>query len=436
MSRFNPKSAIRNRAGPPVLAQCRFAAYSCGLVETAPPQPERPGRSHGLRRFRARWFALFAIVLIALYLCWLMLQPFIEVLLWAIVLVIVFYPMHRRLLAKLKRPSLAAILSVLVVMLVILAPLALVTIAVVNEATDLVRDLEQGPGRFLDPGHPALRWLGRYVDVEQLISKRNLADVISQAVGWITARTFVIASEGLIILLKVIVALLTMYYLFRDAERIRAAMIKSLPLERTQTLRIFERTREVIGASVYGVLVIATIQAALAGPMFWALGIQAALLWTVVMFLLAMIPVGSFLVWVPAALWLGLSGYWGKALVLSIWCVAVVSMADYLLRPRLVGRRTRMHELLVLLSVLGGLQVFGPLGLVVGPVVVSITLALVDVFRTADRPPTAPPPVTLAERQAALRDVPPEDQGGGERSDDDTERDGVSRAGMTAAPES
>ena len=155
-------------------------------------------------------------------------------------------------------------------------------------------------------------------------------------------------------------------------------------------------------------LVIASIQAVLGGLAFWALGLPEPLLWSVVLFFLSMIPMaGSFIVWVPAALYLALTDHWVKALVLSLWCMGVVGMIDNVLRPRFVGKRTRLHELLIFFSVLGGLQVFGIVGLVMGPVVVAITLALVDVFRKADRPVGTDEP-TLIEQQAALRNVPME----------------------------
>jgi predicted PurR-regulated permease PerM len=177
-----------------------------------------------------------------------------------------------------------------------------------------------------------------------------------------------------------------MYYLFRDGERIMRALPEMLPLERSQSEAIFARTRDVISASLYGVLVIAIIQGALGGLAFWALDLPSAIVWAVVMTFLSMIPMaGSFLVWVPAAIYLGITGHWGKALILVAWGTLVIGTVDNFLRPKLVGERTRLHELFIFFSVLGGLKVFGVLGIVLGPVVLAITLALLDVFRHAER---------------------------------------------------
>jgi predicted PurR-regulated permease PerM len=178
----------------------------------------------------------------------------------------------------------------------------------------------------------------------------------------------------------------TMYYFFKDGENISRTIRDALPLEREQADGIISRTREVIDASVYGVLSIAIIQGILGGLAFWILGLPSAIIWGVVMTFLSMVPMlGAFLVWVPAAIYLALTGHWAKAVMLAVWGTLVIGMVDNFLRPKLVGSRTRLHELLIFFAVLGGLNVFGVLGVVLGPVVVAITLALVDVYRAAGR---------------------------------------------------
>jgi predicted PurR-regulated permease PerM len=386
------------------------------VIGREPPRPgdtPAPREGRGLKRFRARWFAMIGALAIALYLCWLLLEPFLDVLLWATVLAIIFYPVHQGIVLRTRfRPGWAAALSTLLVVAVILVPFAMVTVAVVNEATAVAGKLQDDAYRLLDPNAPAFRYVNRYVPIDRILNRQWLATVLSAGGGAIAGRTFSIAGDVVVVVFKIALIILTLYYLFRDGERITHAMLDGLPLERAQTQRIFDRTREVINASVYGVFVIATIQAVLGGIAFWALGLPSPLLWSVVMFFFSMIPAaGSFLVWVPAALYLGLSGHWIKAGILAAWCAGVVASVDNILRPRFVGKRTRMHELLVLFSILGGLKVFGALGLVVGPVVVAITLALIDIFSKAERRDPAATEPTLAEAQAALRNVPDEEEG-------------------------
>jgi predicted PurR-regulated permease PerM len=375
--------------------------------------PQTGAKTSPLERFGARWIGLLAATLIALYLCWLMILPFVEVFLWATVLVIIFYPVHVRILRRIGRPSGAAILSCLFVGIVIVGPLTLVAIAIANEAVDAADSLHAGVSKVLEPNSRVRLFAERWVDVNAFTGaqwKAALVEWVQERGGNLAGQTAQIAGRVLRALVKVVLVVFTMYYLFRDAERVKGALHDVLPLEWEQSHAIFVRTHQVISASVYGVVVIAAIQGTLGGLAFWMLGLPSPLMWGGVMVLLAMIPVvGSTIVWIPTAAYLLLTGHPYKGVFLIAWGAGVIGMIDNILRPKLVGGRTRLHELIVFFSVLGGLQVFGVLGLVVGPVVVAITLALLDVFRQVQRPPE----VTLHERtlmeaQAAIREVPDE----------------------------
>jgi predicted PurR-regulated permease PerM len=199
----------------------------------------------------------------------------------------------------------------------------------------------------------------------------------------------------------------TLFYFFRDGERIRQATYDMVPLERVQWQDIISRTRDVVGATVYGVLAIAAIQGTLGTFIFWILGLPSPLLWGVVMFFLSMIPMaGAFLVWAPAALYLALTGSITQAIVLVVWGVLVIGGIDNILSPRLVGRRASLHVLVIFFAVLGGLQVFGVLGLILGPVVVAMTLALIEMVRQSGHPPEETlPKETVMEEQAHLRET-------------------------------
>jgi predicted PurR-regulated permease PerM len=348
--------------------------------------------------FRASWIALVAALLAGLYLSWRIILPFVDVLLWAAVLVTVFQPVHRRLLRKLGRPAWTATLSTLLVVVTILGPVTLITLAVVDELRNVAANLDSNPVRLLDFDAPMLgpwlRWIDQYVDIERF---QNPAFVRERLEGWtgtLANSTIGVVGGAVSVVVQMFLVVFTMFYLFRDGEAIGRAAYDMLPLERSQTRDVIARTREVIGATVYGVIVIALIQGCLGAFIFWTLGLPSPLLWGVVMFFLSMIPMaGAFLVWAPAALFLAVTGAWTRAMVLVAWGVLVVGSIDNVLSPRLVGKRTRMHELLVFFSVLGGLETFGVLGVVLGPVVLAVTLALIEMVRQANRPPEE----TLAE---------------------------------------
>lgn len=358
-----------------------------------------------------RWIALWVVTALALYLCWLMLLPFVDVLAWAAVLVVVFYPVHKRLLARTARPSLSAILSSVLVLVAILLPLTLITLAVVNELSGVAQNLQANIASLLDPNSPItgrfLRWLGQYVNLSGLQPQEYIAERIKSMSGMLAGRMLGLVGGALGAVVQIFFVIFTMYYFFRDGDQIMRALRDALPLERSQSEEIFSRTRDVISASVYGVLVIAAIQGALGGLAFWALSLPSAIVWGVVMIFLSMIPVaGAFVVWVPAAIFLALTGHWIKALLLVAWGALVIGSVDNFLRPKLVGEKTKLHELFIFFSVLGGLQVFGVLGIVLGPVVLAITLALIDVFRTAGRRPQATAGEESVTEQVALKDNP------------------------------
>jgi predicted PurR-regulated permease PerM len=343
------------------------------------------------RKSQVRWAALLAATLIATYLCWLMLRPFVNVLAWAAVLVILFHPVHRRLVARTNRPATSAIVSCVLVILVILIPLTLITLALVREFSGAAQGLQHFASGLLDPNSPTtgrmLRFAGQYVDIEQLRNPDAIRGHVERVSGSLAQSTLGIVGGAVGAVVQVFFIIFTMFYLFRDGERIVRALPEVLPLETAQSEEIFTRTNEVIGASVYGVLVIAAVQGTLGGLAFWVLGLPSPLVWGVVMTFMSLIPMaGSFVVWVPAAVYLAATGQWWKAGLLVFWGAVVIGSIDNFLRPKLVGDRTRLHELFIFFSVLGGLQVFGVLGLVLGPVVLAITLALFDVVRHAGRP--------------------------------------------------
>ena len=337
-----------------------------------------------------RWWLLLVVTAISLYLCWRMLQPFLDVILWATVLVILFHPVHRRLVQRIGRPWLAALISCLLVILIILVPVSLITLAVVNELSGALESVQAGANYLLDPNSritgPVLNFLSRFVDVNQLRSEDFLVERIKGISGQLAGRTLGFIGGVVGAIIQTIFVIFTMFYFFRDGENISRTVRDSLPLDRDQADSIMTRTREVIDASVYGVITIAIIQGTLGGLAFWILGVRSAIIWAVVMTFLSMVPMlGAFIVWVPAAIYLALTGHWVKALMLTVWGTLVIGMIDNFLRPRLVGGRTRLHELLIFFSVLGGLNVFGVLGVVLGPVVLAITLSLIDVYRAAGR---------------------------------------------------
>jgi len=346
------------------------------------------------RKIYIRWLALLALAVAALYVCWLMLLPFVNVLAWASVLAVLFYPIHQRLVALTTRPSLSALLSTMIVIGVIVVPLTLLTLVVAKEIGEVAKNAQGFFRSLLDPSSPVIGrvmgWLGLRVDASHLDLQRYLLERLENISGAIAGRTLGLLGGVVGVIFQMFFTVFTMYYLFRDGDRIFHGMLEWIPLNAAETRQIFHRTREVIHASVYGVIVIAMVQGTLGGLAFAALGLPSAVVWGVAMFFLSMVPmVGSSVIWAPTAIYLAMSGHWGKALVLALWGALVIGTVDNFLRPKLVGERAGLHELLIFFSVLGGLQIWGPLGLVLGPVMIAVTLALFDIFKRLGLSPAA-----------------------------------------------
>jgi predicted PurR-regulated permease PerM len=334
------------------------------------------------------------------------------VILWAGVLAVVFFPLHRRIRLRVASPSGAAILSTLLVVVLILLPATFITIAVVRELAGAADNLQAGVQRLSSGTEiPVVGWIldraRTYVDIDPVAAQNFIAERLQSWGGALAASTLLVVGGAVGAIVQMVLVVFTLFYLFRDGDRIRAAVYAILPLERIQMHDIAVRTKEVIAATIYGVLVIAAIQGTLGTIIFSILGLPSPLLWGVVMFFLSMIPMaGAFLVWVPAAIYLALTGAYVKAAILVAWGALVISSIDNFLSPRLVGRRARLHELLIFFAVLGGLEVFGVLGLVLGPVIVAITLALIEMMRQAYRHPAETlPEETIMEQQSELRNA-------------------------------
>jgi predicted PurR-regulated permease PerM len=332
-------------------------------------------------RERVLVLALAAVTVAFFYLCYRLALPFLPAITWALAIAVVAHPLHQWMQRRLNGKSLAAGLTVLIVTMVLLAPAIFVVQQATSDAISSAERLQEAvsDGRWRESvgknAHlsSALDWIEREVNVKAQLEKLA-ADVLEGAKKFVSGSIYV--ATGLLIMLFLL------YYFFRDQDKILGGLRKSFPLSPRETETLFHDVRDAIYAVVYGTLLLAVVQGTLGGLMFWALGLPAPLLWGAVMALLAVLPVlGAAIVWVPAALYLALTGSWEKALILTAWGSIVVALIDNLLYPIIVKDRLRLHTVPVFIAVIGGLMVFGMAGIVLGPVVLVIASALADVWR-------------------------------------------------------
>lgn len=351
------------------------------------------------------WTFLGALLLVSLAFAALM-RPFFEPIFWAAVLVVLFWPVHRRVLAKMPRhPSLAALLSLLGCLLMVVLPLSLILTSLIAEVARLYQGFVDGGGiaplleRVLAAMPRQLQAALQRLQAGELAGlQQRLEEIAGQGVQFLAGRMLSIGQNTLHLAISLVLMLYLMFFFFLDGPRIVNAVRAAIPMDQAMQEELGGKVVTVLKATVRGNLLVALVQGALGGLMFWIVGIQGVLLWAVVMAVLSLLPaVGSWLVWGPAAIWLLATGSIWQGVVLIAFGVGVISTVDNILRPILIGKETRMPDYLVLLSMLGGLSAFGLSGFVAGPVVVALFIAIWQMF-SARRQQL---PRSAAEEQAA-----------------------------------
>jgi predicted PurR-regulated permease PerM len=315
------------------------------------------------------------------YVCYRLVLPFVPAFVWALTLAVLFAPAHRWNEARLKRPNFAAGVTVTIVVTIVVVPGLLVAGRLVDEAARgtmaIKAALDSGQWQQLMDAHPRMAPIAGWIE-QQL----DLPTLIGSAAAWLTNTSASLVRGSIE---QAFAFLLTFYFLFyflRDRHMALASLQTLSPLSDAEMRDIAVRAADAIHATFYGTIVCAAVQGTLGGLMFWWLGLPAPLLWGVIMGLLAIVPVfGAFVVWIPAAVLLALNGHWAQALILSAWGSVVVGGIDNVLYPMLVGNRLRLHTVPAFVSVVGGLVVFGTSGVILGPLAVTVTLSLLEIWR-------------------------------------------------------
>jgi predicted PurR-regulated permease PerM len=329
-------------------------------------------------RFRptASTVILIASVVAVLVLCYFIAAPFVPAIVWSITLALLFTPLQVRLETVVRSPSLAACLVVVLAALLVVVPAVIIFGLLLTEAM-------RGAAHLADIVNPDT-W-ARLAEDNQL-----LAPLVNQISGWLNlsglldsmASSLSVWSgnfiEGSIRgLITMMVTFFFLFYFLRDQKKVLAGLEEILPFSNKEFAVLTGRVSDTVFASVYGTLVVATIQGALGGLMFWWLGLPSPFFWGFIMGLLAIVPfLGAFVIWVPTAIILAIGGDLLSAAILVAWGTVVVGLIDNIIYPILVGRRLRLHSTISFVAILGGLVLFGPSGIVLGPVVFAVSQSL------------------------------------------------------------
>ena len=347
---------------------------------------ERVARDASRLRLERRVFLTLLVLMTLLF--GYVLKPFFGPILWACVLALMFYPIQKRLCRVMRgRQTLAALATLLISVLVCVVPLIVVGKAFYDQVMSVYQQYQNGSidvSRYVELVNeklPAIHEFLQGFGVDSADISAQLSKWIS-AIGGFVAGNAVNAVQGTA---KFAAALVIMIYLsffmLRDGSRLTCVLMKAIPIGDRRESMLFSKFAQMVHAMIRGTLVIAVVQGSLGGLIFWALGSGAPVLWGVVMSVTSMIPVlGTWIVWLPFAIYLVLTGAWVKGIIMALFGFFVIGLIDNFLRPRLVGRETRVPDWVVLLSTLGGLVVFGFSGFIIGPVVAALFLTFWEIF--------------------------------------------------------
>jgi len=341
------------------------------------------------------WLAtafFFTLLTVILYGAFLILTPFLTAITWAVILAILVYPLYAWLLRIMRgRSTLAAFVVTAIVTLIVIAPGIELVRFLTEEAILLVQSVrslmdEDGKQEWL-----AKPWVQQLVSWWELVAfslvdlnvnwKQLLVQGAQNSSKFLVERVTEIAQNVLLFTVNFLIALITLFFLLRDGKEFFRRVQLLLPMDREHQQRLFKNIVDAVLAVVHGSIMVGMVQGLLAGLAYYFLGVPFAVLWGVVTAFAGLLPVGgSTLVTIPATIYLFLQGEIIRSLVLLAWSLGIVGTVDNVLKPLIIGNRLGLPVLLLFFGILGGLTLFGALGIVLGPVIFALVRALLDLY--------------------------------------------------------
>jgi predicted PurR-regulated permease PerM len=318
---------------------------------------------------------------------------FLIPILWAIILTIVFFPLHKKFLKLFKnRKTLAALMTLLVVFTVTVGPMVFFSGTLVREILQFYATV----GEWISDRKYEVVW-NRLLDSplriiwDKIVEKTSSLDIeivpllgrsaqkMSEAiVGQIQSG----AKNFLFFVLNYFITIIIFFFFVRDGEDMARGLKDLFPMTPENKEAVFNRLEVTVSAVVRGLVVTGGVQAVLAGIAFWILGVPFPVFLALLIAFLALVPIGgAVVVWAPSAVYLYFAGHWGKALILFLWGALVISTVDNFLKPLLIGEKTHIPTLFLFLAILGGMSFYGLIGVFLGPAMLALFLTLIDIYR-------------------------------------------------------
>jgi predicted PurR-regulated permease PerM len=322
------------------------------------------------------------------YLTYQILQPFLRAIAWAVVFAIVFYPVYAFLLRHLRFRSLASAVTLLILIIIILGPVTYFSFILVDEIGSLIDSFNQDTLRsitdFFVNSRPAglIQKIQSHFGIEGIGNSATIMENIRSLGKSITNSLTAGITNIAAVLVDFILMLFAVFFFLKDGAGFLSRIREYLPFSEEDKNRLISRVKDMVISTVYGGVLIATIQGILGGIAFSFLGIESPVLWGCAMTVMSFLPlIGTFAVWGPASAYLFIQGSYGKGIILILYGILVISMVDNILRPIIISGRTKMPTLAVFFSVLGGIKLFGLIGFIMGPLVLALFISIFEIFR-------------------------------------------------------
>ncbi len=323
----------------------------------------------------------FGLLLCAFVLAFFIFRPYLYAIILAAVFAVVFGPMHKKISGFIGgRGGIGAFITIIIVFLIIFVPLFFFGAKVFQESTNMYQYLSE-PGRNIFEGEGVITYIqGKVVNYVPSFSS-NANEYAKQGIDWIFNNFGSIFSSVTQFIIELVIMFLSLFFFLKDGDKFREAMFAYSPLEDKFDRQILNTLAVTASSVVRGTLVISILQGILAGVGFWIFGIPNPALWGLILIITALIPaVGAMIVIIPAVLYLFFFTSPLFALGLLLWGIFVVSMADNVLRPILIEKKVNIHPFIIFLGVIGGIQFFGPMGFVLGPIIITLLFTLFNMY--------------------------------------------------------
>ncbi len=339
----------------------------------------------------SRFYSVMLLVILALlgYLSYQIISPFLVPIAWAVVFSIVFYPVYAFISRYIKVKSIASSITVFLVVVVIIGPIIYTSFVLVSELRKIGEYTSAAEGsEFIRNLFYKIKSSSQYASISSLVGEQNMPTVeqlIASLANFgksLAERLSVKVTNLLSVGIDFLFMTFTIFFLFRDGPGFLNKVRDYMPFSEEQKSRLAKQVKDMVASTVYGGVTVAIIQGFLGGLAFYVIGFTSPVLWGIVMSIVSFIPLlGTLGVWGPAAIYLLIRGEYLTGIGLIVYGTFIIGLVDNFLRPLLIGSRTKMPTIIIFFSVLGGIEAFGIIGLIMGPLIMAVFISVFEIFR-------------------------------------------------------